>query len=479
MQIKNSNYVQRNLDQQTRISYSMPKSKFAEILDLQASLGRRLSEDIYAEREYPPVALSAINGKILNIKQDITTVEQYKEIKDRVLGVLRLGENPFEVRTDLDFIAPISEYMKVGHFANTVITLEQMLPWFNAAFLSPQEGDVLVEIKKGQGVIEPGNDYKQDKIVLAKDEVITSSKKALLKQSGVDQVIIYKDIRIAVLCVDYDLENMNNRIEFEYIQDCLKSWGYEFEILRIKPHKDTPVQNYDKTINDASIAEEFKIYIKNIQQITKEYDYIVACGLVDNGYFHQLGLLRGINELYKIYEHGAYNQKIQFIANHFKMFTGKSRTPEKRETENFFNENGLPIGQKSILYEDRAVMSYIPGYILDVIVNMHLFVKPKILQRMYGKPFLPNWKVGLLTHAYTFKIEEGYKQKILWAYVTQTIYGELNRITTKEIPELKIITVENERPDMLHFMKDCNCFIPLLGEDHELKAGDYLYYLEI
>jgi len=132
-----------------------------------------------------------------------------------------------------------------------------------------------------------------------------------------------------------------------------------------------------------------------------------------------------------------------------------------------------------VLYEDKAVMSYLPGYILDVIVNMHLFVKPTILQRMYGKPYLPEWKLGVLTHDFNFEIEESYQQKILWTFVTRTIYGELNKITTQEIPELKIITVENERPDMLHFMKDCNCFIPVMAENNQLKAGDYLYYLEI
>lgn len=130
-------------------------------------------------------------------------------------------------------------------------------------------------------------------------------------------------------------------------------------------------------------------------------------------------------------------------------------------------------------YEDKAVMSYIPGYILDIIVNMHLLVKPTILQRMYRKPTLPEWKIGVLSHDYSFDIVEEYKYKFLWAYVSHTTYDERLRIVTKEIPELKIIKVENERPDMLSFFSECNCFIPVINEDMQLKAGDYFYYLEI
>ncbi|RZG72110.1 MoeA protein, partial [Acinetobacter sp. WCHAc060025] len=235
MKIKNSNFVRHNLSQQSFINNFMPKSNYTEIVNLQNSIGSKVAEDVCAYQEYPLVALSAIDGKMLSIKQDITSIEQYKAIKDRVLGLLIYGEDPFEVKTDSDFIAPISAYMKIGKIANTVIRTEQMLPWFNAAFLMPDKGDILVGIKKGQGVIESGSDYKKDNTILVKNDVITSSKKALLKQSGVKEVIVYKSIRIAVLCVDYDLEDMNNRLEFEYIQDCMKSWGYDFKAIIIKP----------------------------------------------------------------------------------------------------------------------------------------------------------------------------------------------------------------------------------------------------
>ena len=88
-------------------------------------------------------------------------------------------------------------------------------------------------------------------------------------------------------------------------------------------------------------------------------------------------------------------------------------------------------------------------------------------------------QVGVLSHDYSFDIDREYKYQILWAYVSRTAYDERYRIVTKEIPEIKIINVENERPDMLNFFKECNCFIPVLNEDHQLKAGGYFYYLEI
>lgn len=476
MEIKNRKYIGYNLWQQEYISNFMPKSNLTETVSLSDCLGRRVAKDVFANQSYPSVALSAIEGKMLNIKEDITTVEQFKKIERDTVGALGLGEDPFVVKTENDFITRISPFIKIGTIANTVISTEQYLPWFNSAYLTPEKGDVLREIKKGQGVVEVGIDYKNKYLILNQDDIITNAKKALLRQAEVEQVIVYKNLRFAVLCVDYELEDLNKNFEFEYIIDCMQNWGYDFEVIKIKPFKSNPI---NRIVDDAGISTDFDTYLNNIKEVTHKYDYVVACGLANNSYFNGYGLLRTINDLMNIYTLGSNNQKVQFIGNHFNLFKGAARSPEIREDVKRYDEEGNFKGQKLMLYEDKAVMSYIPGYILDIIVNMHLLVKPTILQRMYRKPFLPEWKIAVLTHDHIFEIDEGYEYKILWAYATHTTYDERRRIVTKEIPEINIINVENERPDMLHFMKECNCFIPVMNTENELKAGDYLYYLEI
>lgn len=477
MEIKNKEYINYNLWQQEQISKMMPISKLTEKIPLTESLGRKTATDIYAKHAYPSVALSKINGMMLNIKNDITTLEKYKEIKPiSFLQILMNGENPYLIKEKNDYISSIAPYIKIGTIANTVISLEQYSPWFRAAYLTPEKGDVLKDIKKGTGIIDIGTDYNENDLILKKDSIITNSKKSLLRQAGLKEIEVYKKIRFAVLCVDYELEKLNKNFELQYIQDCMQSWGYDFEVIKVKPFKNVPPNSEN---SDESVANNFENYSKNIKQLTQNYDYIVACGLANNNYFNQVGLLRSINELRKLYSQGAYNQKIQLIGNHFKLFSGPLRSPVYREDIKLYNNQGNLVVQRTMTYEDKAVMSYIPGYILDIIVNMHLIVKPTILQHMYQNPSLPEWKIGRLTLDYSVNMDEGYKYKFLWAYVSHTTYDEKLRIVTKVTPELKIIDIKNERPDMLNFINECNCFIPITNNEVQLKAGDYYYYIEI
>lgn len=99
MEIKNRKYINYNLWQQEQIANVMPISKLTEKVPLKESLGRKSAVDIYATCAYPSVALSKISGMMLNIKDDITTLKQYKDIKTiYFLQSLMNGENPYLIK---------------------------------------------------------------------------------------------------------------------------------------------------------------------------------------------------------------------------------------------------------------------------------------------------------------------------------------------------------------------------------------------
>lgn len=99
MEIRNRKYINYNLWQQEHIAQVMPISNLTEKISLKNCLGRKLAEDIYANSAYPTLALSAICGKFLNIQDDITSVEQYKEIETiHFFRNLMNGENPFAIK---------------------------------------------------------------------------------------------------------------------------------------------------------------------------------------------------------------------------------------------------------------------------------------------------------------------------------------------------------------------------------------------
>lgn len=110
---------------------------------------------------------------------------------------------------------------------------------------------------------------------------------------------------------------------------------------------------------------------------------------------------------------------------------------------------------------------------------MHIFIKPTILSHLYNKPVQPEWKIGVLNHDFDYQGITDSQHRFFWGYASDVHYGKDGEMSTTKIAEIKIIKVENERPDMLSFFSECNCFIPVINEDMQLKAGDYFYYLEI
>ena len=82
----------------------------------------------------------------------------------------------------------------------------------------------------------------------------------------------------------------------------------------------------------------------------------------------------------------------------------------KVETVKVFADNGRQIGIKSLQHDKETIISYVLGYILEVIINMNLYVKSSISQRLYGQPSIPEWKIGQLTKDFDLLQDT----KVLW-----------------------------------------------------------------
>lgn len=116
-----------------------------------------------------------------------------------------------------------------------MISEEQHDQWKHAVLCETGKTEKVQDIQKGLGLIPIGSLYKKGQIVLNKNSIISHSKKALLKQAGISELSVYKMPKLAVLKVSYDLEYFNNDLEFDYIKNCMSSWGFNFDVLNIKP----------------------------------------------------------------------------------------------------------------------------------------------------------------------------------------------------------------------------------------------------
>ncbi|NHB59506.1 MoeA protein [Acinetobacter sp. 194] len=478
MNIKNEKFMAEIYLQCRSFVKNMPNPRHTEVIPLEQALGRRLAEDVFAQTEYPNIALSAVAGSMLMLKENITNVEHYQTLlhsRPSVdWNVLNWGGNPYKIEAEGEYKLPTDIYMPIGRIANTVISKQQESPWLDASLGTNENLDPLEEIRIGSGLIEVGSDYKANDLILKREEMITASKKALLRQADVKEVTVFKKVRVAIALVDYDLEETNKDIELEYVQDCLSTWGFDYDVFKIKPFKRQIPQG--KIVEDAGIATDYPEFKEKIEQLTHDYDYVIACGLEDKQIYGNLGLLASFRTLA---DHG-YPTKNRLVGNRFKMIIGEARSPAIKEDIRLYNEKGIPQVTIGKLYQDFGLIGYIPGRTLDIIVNMHLYIKPTLLSLISVKVKEPEWKVGRLVHDYTLKKNDKFTETIIWAHVMHEDTYELSGPRYAGIyPELTIVDIEEERPDFLKLLNQCNCFIPVRNNETEFKNGDFFFYLEI
>ena len=489
MNIINNEEITYFSESSKNINRAYPKFNDTETICLNDSVGRKLAEDVYSKLDYPETEQAACDGYMMNIHADITSLDQFRQIDVeglKTVGRLISGEDPYILKSENEYASPISAFRKVGSIANTVIPTDEYLQWSLAPTLRKNKPQGAQNIKQGSGLIQIGAHYKKEQLVLKKYDIISKSKKALLKQAGVTQVTVYKNIKIVILYLGYELEYLNFNLELEYIKDCMDSWGYEYEVIKLKPYHSTKIEY------PSSIATDFIEFQKEKDRIIKEYDYIIACGLTmqsdfaNSGFNKILGSFRKLNEpVGSLLSRDGYSGPPSYYH-----LTSRHGSP-KVETVKVFADNGRQIGIKSLQHDKETIISYVLGYILEVIINMNLYVKSSISQRLYGQPSIPEWKIGQLTKDFDLLQDT----KVLWGQyhffnddqLTSKVGGFDQNLPTKaklyNMPQISILNIKDPNPDQISFMQDCNCFIPIWRtskkESLNLKAGDYIYYLEI
>lgn len=86
----------------------MPLLHLTETIPLDQSLGRKLAEDVYSQKDYPEIEQASVDGFILNIQGNIVSIEQFNALDRKTIGRLGLGENPYIPKNNHDFISPIT-----------------------------------------------------------------------------------------------------------------------------------------------------------------------------------------------------------------------------------------------------------------------------------------------------------------------------------------------------------------------------------
>ncbi len=244
-----------------------------EVVDIENTLGRVISEDIECIKDLPPYNNSAMDGyafKYSEIKSELNVVETIlagdiiePKLKDNDCYKIMTGA---KVPSDCDTIAP----REICEINNNYIK-------------------VLKDINKGNALRLKGEEQKSGTILLKKGEILTAAKIALLASQGITKVECYKELNIAIVSTGSELK--------EPYEEASEDELYNINGINIKMHlKSFGINSkYLGTLPDT--LEKSIDFFSNLSK----YDIIISSGGVSGGdadFTKKALLANGFNELF-------------------------------------------------------------------------------------------------------------------------------------------------------------------------------------
>ena len=226
-----------SVDQAQQIVLDAVQRNRVETVPLHQSLGRVLAEDVFANRNHPPYAVSAMDGYAVRYDDIVNGSIQSLEIVDDI----RAGTMP-QSRILPGKTARIMTGAPLPQGADTVVRVEDSEP----------DGDHRVIISRAQQVganIRPlGENLKRDTLVLTAGTPITPGVLAILSMVKQVGVAVFARPTVAILSTGDELEALEEPVDERKIPDAnshalyaqCKELGIEATLLGIA--HDNPIE---------------------------------------------------------------------------------------------------------------------------------------------------------------------------------------------------------------------------------------------
>ena len=252
------------------------KSKYyfrreTELVDLSDSIGRELSETIYAKSGSPEFDIAAMDGFAFNCEDGYPL---------KISGKVFAGDLITEIARGKALAITTGSLMPKG--ANAVIKIEDAE--VKDDFLSGKD------LQKWDNVFRAGSDYKAGDRIFEKDHRIMPQSAALLYSLGINQVPVCKKISAGIISTGTEIHNgMIKNTSAVLIQGFMKELGCEFTFIGTVPDD---YQEIKKMIWDAS--ERYDVVFTTGGVSVGERDY-VADIIAETGkiVFHKITIRPG------------------------------------------------------------------------------------------------------------------------------------------------------------------------------------------
>ena len=294
-----------------------------EVVRIEESLNRILSEDIISDVDLPPFDNSAMDGYAVKYS-DRRFWNVIGEVKAGNFKHVNLGESDAVL---------ITTGGKIPSDADTVIPLEDIIENDNQIWLNDN-----AVIKKGMNIRLRGNDLEKGKVAINRFAKITPKSAAVLASCGRAKIKMFSKLRIGILVTGDELVPIDEFPTEDKIR-ISNSYGLSFAVNELHH---TPV-NYGMAKDEADVIK------KQLQKmISDDNEIIIITGSVSVGKYDL------IKDIFK--EIGV---EIKFWKANIK--------PGKPIVFGVCSSNG----KKKIVFG-------LPGNPVSCLVNFHIFIKPAI-----------------------------------------------------------------------------------------------------
>ena len=298
------------------------KTQKSEMVNLDSSLKRVLSKDIFCIKNLPSFNNSAMDGFALK------TSDAGKTLK--VIRTIFAGESVKECLKE-------NECYKIMTGAQVPSDVDTIVPIENVLYYENDELKVSGETKISSNLRFKGEETKVNNLLYKSGSEITSAMIAVLASQGIIMIEVYKKLLIAVLSTGNELIEPWKQADENEIYNC-NSYAL-ISLLKEKSFEAT----YIGVIPDS--LEESINFIKEL----KSYDVIITSGGISMG-------------------------DADYMAEAFK----------QNELETLFHGVNIKPGRPIMMgLMKNTFVICLPGNPLTAMVNMHLFVLP-ILRKKQG-----------------------------------------------------------------------------------------------
>ncbi|GBC62371.1 molybdopterin molybdenumtransferase MoeA [Desulfonema ishimotonii] len=199
-----------DLDQVLAFRSDFPKVGTEEI-PLTAAVGRILAEDVRSDMNLPYFRRTTVDGYAIQAASGFGASESNPAYLT-VSGVISMGESP-DFSVGPGKAARISTGGMLPRGADSVVMIE------HTEALDETTIEVYKSVAPGQNVIEPGEDFQQDEIILSAGRKIRPQEMGLLAAFGRETVTVYRKPVVSIISTGDEIVPINQRPGVGQIRD--------------------------------------------------------------------------------------------------------------------------------------------------------------------------------------------------------------------------------------------------------------------